>query len=112
MSWWQRWRGRLETLFEQYGSIAIGTYLVLYAITWTSIYTMLQMGFEFSSAASTTGAVGATCAVNKGIQPFRIAAALGLTPLVAGVLERVRGPVPASDSTPDIPSSTEPPSTE
>ena len=108
---WKVWRERLEGLFERYGPTAVGTYFVLYAITWTTIYALIQAGFEFTSAAGTVGAVGTTCVVNKTVQPARIAAAIALTPLVAWVMERVRGPVPAAESnSPDNPTSTTPPS--
>lgn len=111
MGWWQQTRDKLDALMEQYGWIALGTYLVIFAVTWTGFYVAIQAGLELDSAAGKATVVGAACAANKGIQPLRIVAAIALTPAVAWVLERVRPrPAGAPAAAPETPSTTEPPS--
>lgn len=107
------WRERLEDLFERYGWTAFGTYWVLYAITWGTIYALIKSGFEFESAAGEVGAVATTWAVNKTIQIPRILVAIAIAPRVASMLEWLRGVRPADAApTPDTPTSTDSPSPE
>jgi hypothetical protein len=90
-SLWVRSRDRLVALQQEYGGVAIGTYLVLYAAVWVGFVIALQRGWSPEGAAAETGLFVAAWAAAKVTQPARILATVALTPLVARGLKRVRG---------------------
>jgi hypothetical protein len=97
---------RLSTLFEAYGKIAIVTYFTLSILTIIGFSIAIWIGAEPSTATGVIGVLIAGWVAAKATLPVRILITLGVTPLVALVVRRVRGPVPpdeAPDEAPDAP---------
>ena len=92
---------RLKSLLSEYGPIALGTYLAIFALVLTSFAVAISMGMEIESATGGVGLFGAAYVATKLTQPFRIAATLVLTPIVARVVRRIaparRGSATARD---------------
>lgn len=84
--------GKMERLMAEYGPIALGTYLGIFALTWAGFATALSVGLEVSSAAGGAGLFGASWLATKVTQPLRIGATALLTPLVATVTRRRKRP--------------------
>ncbi len=100
-SWWGEMKERYEGLLQEYGTMALGTYLALFVLTFAGFYTALQAGFEVSSAAGTASVVGGAYAATKLSQPVRIGATLVLTPAVAwGYRQLYPAPAPAPEPAP------------
>lgn len=76
----------------EYGAVAIATYLVIFVMVWSGFAVAIGLGFQVESAGGSAGVIGAAYVATKLTQPFRIAGALALTPLVAKLLRRVRPP--------------------
>jgi len=85
---------RLETLFAEYGAIAITIYFTIFAITLGSFAFALNAGLEVEGVAGSTGTLAAAWVATKLTQPLRIIATIVLTPLVAALLHRLRGTTP------------------
>lgn len=79
---------RLDTLMEEYGSIAIYTYLTLFVVSIVSFSVAIKMGYQPEGAAGTTGIFAIAYIATKGIQPLRILATIALTPLIARAVRR------------------------
>ncbi len=86
-----RMKKRLETLFAEFGAIAITIYFTIFAITLGSFAIALNAGLEVEGVAGNTGTLAAAWVATKLTQPLRIIATLVLTPVVAGILHRIRG---------------------
>lgn len=95
MSWWQDLKARYGQTMEEFGRVAVGTYLVLFAGTMLGFWIAIRMGFEPAGAAAGAGTVGAAWVATKLTQPLRIGATIVATPLVAAVLSRLRTSEPA-----------------
>ncbi len=89
-----RMKKRLETLFAEFGAIAITIYFTIFAITLGSFAIALSTGFEVDGVAGNTGTLAAAWVATKLTQPLRIIATILLTPVVAGILHRLRGTKP------------------
>ena len=87
-------KGRFERLIEEYGKVAITTYLVLWVGTMAFFYVAITLGFEIEGMAAGAGGLGAAWLAAKVTQPLRIGATLLLTPLVARVWHRFRPTTP------------------
>jgi hypothetical protein len=85
-------RAKLKNLLEEYGQIAIYTYLVLWLLTLAGFAIAISTGFKVQSTQGGIGLLGAAWLATKLTQPLRIAASLVLTPAVARVLKKWRGP--------------------
>jgi len=83
---------RLSAHMEQYGKIALYTYLALSLTAIIGFSIAIGMGVSPSSATGVLGVVGAGWVAAKATMPLRILATLGLTPLVAAVVRRRRPP--------------------
>jgi len=79
---------RLSAHMEQYGKIALYTYLVLSLTAIIGFSIAIGMGVSPSSATGVLGVVGAGWIAAKATMPLRILATLGLTPLVAALVRR------------------------
>jgi hypothetical protein len=78
---------RLKAMLAEYGPIALGTYLAIFALVLAGSFFAIRFGFATGeSAAGTAGTLGAAYALTKLSQPIRILVSLALTPLVARVL--------------------------
>jgi hypothetical protein len=83
---------KLKTLMNEYGPLALGVYLCTFVVAMAGFSTALAMGAQVESACGAAGTLGAAWLATKATQPLRIAATLGLTPLVAKVWRRFRPP--------------------
>jgi hypothetical protein len=105
------WRERYSKLVEEYGTAAIGTYLVLFFGTWVGFWLAIRSGIQVEGAMAESGTIGGAYLATKLTQPIRIAATVVLTPLVVGAWHRLRGrdripevkPPPPSPPGPEIP---------
>ena len=86
---------KLKKLVSEYGPVALGTYLAIFALVLGGFAVAISLGLHVQSAAGTAGVLGAAWVAAKVTQPLRIAATLVLTPIVAKVLSRFRAPPPA-----------------
>ena len=79
---------RINQLIEEYGSIAIGTYLVIFALTFVSFWGLISFGFDLSALSSwfvglpEVGTLAIAYAATKLTQPLRIALCIILIPVV------------------------------
>lgn len=87
---------RLKAHFEEYGKIALYTYLALSLAAIIGFSIAIGMGVSPSDATGVLGVIGAGWLAAKATMPLRILATLGLTPLIAALLNR-RKPKPAPD---------------
>ena len=83
---------RLSALFEEYGRIAIVTYFTLSILTIIGFSVAIWTGVKPSSETGVLGVIIAGWALGKATLPIRIFVTLGLTPVVAFVVQRLRGP--------------------
>ena len=83
---------RLSALFEDYGRIAIITYFTLSILTIIGFSVAIWTGLKPSSETGVIGVIIAGWALGKATLPIRILITLGITPLVAFVVRRWRGP--------------------
>ena len=86
-------RERLKALLAEYGRVAIYTYFALFFLVLAGFSAGIAWGFEVAGAEqgglSGLGILGAAYLATKATQPIRIAATLGLTPLVAAALHKL-----------------------
>lgn len=99
---------RLKTLLAEYGQLALYTYLGLFVVVLLGFVVAIKAGFEVGSTGGTLTVVGAAWLATKATQPLRIAATLGLTPLVSVALHKLRArrglpaqPPPAAPTPPE-----------
>lgn len=83
-------RDKLKALLEEYGRVAIWTYLVIWLTVLGGFALAISMGFSVASAQGGVGVLGAAWLATKLTQPLRIAGTLALTPLVAAALKKWR----------------------
>src|SRR3954470_23391806 len=85
---------RLTALFEEYGRIAIITYLVLSGLAIAGFSVAIWIGAEPSTATGVLGVLFAGWLLAKATMPIRILITLGMTPLIAMFVRRRRGSEP------------------
>ena len=85
------------TLLEEYGQVAIYTYLGLWLLTWAGFALAISFGLSVESAEGSFGVIGASWVATKLTQPLRIAATLALTPILAALLKKWRRTPPAPE---------------
>lgn len=87
---------RLRLLWEEYGTVGVVVFAVLWVGTLGVIYTAVKLGWRPESAAGEAGTFGMAYVIFRFTLPVRIGATLVLTPLVAKVLEKFgwRKPAP------------------
>ena len=93
-------REKLKTLFAEYGSIAIWTYVIMWLCVLVGFAVAIATGFRASNGAVGLGVIGAAWVATKLTQPLRIAATLALTPVVAAALKKWRRPPPPAEDEP------------
>ena len=79
---------RLKAHFAEYGRVAIYTYLSLSLLAITGFSIAIGAGVTPSSATGVFGVIGAGWVAAKATMPLRILATLGLTPLIAALINR------------------------
>jgi hypothetical protein len=83
---------RLQAHFAEYGRIAVWTYLALSLTAIIGFSIAIGAGVGASSASGVFGVIGAGWVAAKATMPLRILATLGLTPLIATLLQRRKKP--------------------
>ena len=91
-------REKLKSLLEEYGRVAVVTYLVIWLSALAGFTVAISMGFRPTGVGSGAGLVLAVWVATKLTQPLRIAATLALTPIVAAALRKWRKTHPQSPS--------------
>jgi len=97
MERWKRIKARFKQLKEDYGRVAIGTYLAIFVIVLGSFAAAIKMGYAVDGASGTTGVLVGAWLATKVTQPIRIAATIGLTPFVARILKRSPTETPSTE---------------
>ena len=97
MGWWKTLRGwwtilkaRWADMLAEYGAVALGVWLTVFALVFASFVVAIELGFEPEGVAGESGKWGMAYVATQLTKPFRIAAVLFLTPIVARVLRRRR----------------------
>jgi hypothetical protein len=89
-------KDRMKLLAEEYGPVAMGTYLVISLIIVASFAVAIHFGIKIEGSTEASGGLGVAATIGaawvaaKITVPLRILATLVLTPLIARLLKRVR----------------------
>ena len=89
---------RLKAHMEEYGKIALYTYLALSLTAIIGFSIAIGIGVSPSDATGVLGVIGAGWLAAKATMPLRILATLGLTPLIAALLKRRKPKVEADET--------------
>jgi hypothetical protein len=81
---------RLADHLAAYGKIALYTYLALSLLAIIGFSIAIGVGVAPSSASGVLGVIGAGWVAAKATLPLRALATLGLTPLIAALVRRLR----------------------
>jgi hypothetical protein len=100
-------KARFQALLAEYGPIALGTYLGIFALSMAGFSAAIAMGFEVDGAAGGLGTLGAAWVATKVVQIPRFLLTFALTPLVARVVRR-GAPPESSGAAPEPSAETEP----
>ena len=85
-------REKLKVLLEQYGRIAIYTYLVIWLAVLGGFIIAISAGLSVATKTGGAGVLLSAWLATKLTQPLRIAGTLAATPLVAAALKKWRKP--------------------
>lgn len=86
---------RLNQLVNEYGAIALSTYLGIFVLVFAAFALAITRGLYVPEGGmATTATLGAAWLATKATQPIRIGVTLVLTPIVAGFLQRFRKTTP------------------
>ncbi|HEX7121627.1 MAG TPA: DUF1279 domain-containing protein [Gemmatimonadaceae bacterium] len=85
-------RRDLKSLLAEYGGTALAVYLAIFAAVLVSFWFAIRLGWRPESAAGQAGTMAAAYVATKITQPLRIVATVVLTPVVAKLYGRFRGP--------------------
>lgn len=99
---------RLKKLTDQYGRVALYTYLALSLSAIAGFSIAIGFGMDADTTGGVLGAIGAGWVAAKATMPLRILATLGLTPLIAALLARRKKARGDSDDDDDLDESEEP----
>lgn len=100
---WGVTRDKLKVLLEEYGRVAIWTYLVIWLTVLAGFAIAISAGFNPASATSGAGVLLSAWVATKLTQPFRIAGTLAATPVIAAVIKKWRKPAPPGAPGPGTP---------
>ncbi|MFT4974392.1 MAG: hypothetical protein ACI8S6_000274 [Myxococcota bacterium] len=79
---------RLNALMEEYGRIAIFTWLTIFVLTLSSFVVAIKFGYTPDGAAGQSGIVVIAYVATQATKPIRIFATLALTPVIAKLIRR------------------------
>jgi hypothetical protein len=82
---------KLQDMFVEYGTIALVTYLAIFAVTFAGFAMAIAFGFSVETTAESAGTLFTAWLATKLTQPLRIGAVAVLTPIVAASWHRIRG---------------------
>lgn len=85
---------RLKQHLAEFGSLALAVYLTLFVVVLIGFAIGIQTGLKVEGVAEGATLFGAAWVATKLTQPIRILATLAITPVVAAVVRKVRGPRP------------------
>jgi hypothetical protein len=85
-------REKLKLLLEDYGRIAIYTYLVIWLAVLAGFIVAISAGVEVATKTGGAGVLLSAWLATKLTQPLRIAGTLAATPLVAAGIKKWRKP--------------------
>lgn len=85
---------RLKQHLAEFGRLAVVVYIAIFVVVLAGFAVAIQTGFQVEGAAEGATLFGAAWVATKLTQPVRILATLAVTPLVAAVVRRVKGPRP------------------
>ncbi len=83
---------RLKELLAEYGKVAVITYFVMFIAVICGFAIAIKFGFKTDGAGGAAGTWGVAWLMTKATQPIRILATLAITPGIAAVITRIRGP--------------------
>ena len=83
-------RRTLKQIAAEYGTVAVVVYLTIFTVVLLGAWAAISLGWKPKSVGGGVGSFTAAYIATKIVQPFRIAATLALTPIVAKVYERLR----------------------
>lgn len=83
-------RAKLKALLEEYGRVAIWTYLVIWVAVLIGFAIAISAGFRSESTEAGAGVLLGAWLATKLTQPLRIAATLALTPVIATLIQKLR----------------------
>jgi hypothetical protein len=85
-------RDKLKALLEEYGRVAVWTYVVIWLVVLAGFAIAISAGFDVKGgqAGVGVGVLGAAWVATKLTQPLRIAGTLVLTPAIAAALKKWR----------------------
>ncbi|MBI2375733.1 MAG: hypothetical protein HYV07_17185 [Deltaproteobacteria bacterium] len=86
----------LTEIFEKYGPVALGTYLVIFALAWVGFAAAIELGYSPEGLTGSAGVWTAAYVATKLTQPIRIGMTLVLTPAIAAGWRRLRPPSSSS----------------
>ncbi len=101
---------KFKELFEKYGTTAVVVYFALFFLVLAGFAAAIAFGVKVESAAGSAGVLGGAYLATKLTQPLRIAATFAITPLVAKLVDKLRGRTsrPTGPSSPSEPPSLPP----
>lgn len=81
-------RATLKQIMAEYGAIAVGIYLVIFALVLGSAWLAMRLGWTPTGVAGNAGVFTAAYLFTKVTQPLRIGATVVLTPIVGRLWNR------------------------
>lgn len=97
---WGVTREKLKAHLEEYGRVAIYTYLVIWLTVLAGFVIAISAGVSVSTTGGGAGVLLSAWLATKLTQPLRIAGTLAATPVIAAVLKKWRKRAPADPGTP------------
>jgi hypothetical protein len=88
MKWWHELKRRWKEMLVEYGQIALGTWLAVFAVTLAGFVIAIEAGFQPEGVAMESGKWGMAYAATQLTKPIRIWVVLAATPVVARFLRR------------------------
>jgi hypothetical protein len=93
-------RRTAQKIIAEYGAIGVIVYFAIFFATWGGFWAAFRAGWHPSSVGGGAGTVAAAYIATKLTQPLRIAATIGLTPLIARGRRKRDADTPAADGIP------------
>lgn len=97
MTWWNRNKEKFDRIKNEYGRVALGTYLALWAAVLVAYAVAIKLGIDVDGVSSKGGILFGAWVAAKVSQPVRIVLTVVLTPFVASVLRRPPTPQAAPE---------------
>ncbi len=88
MEWWKKNKARLEQVYEEYGKIALFTYLSLWAMVLAAYFIAIAIGMDVEGVGETSSVLVGSWVAAKLTQIPRVMLTIVLTPFVARVVRK------------------------